>query len=316
MRLLVCHRDAGSQRYFARLAPLLAEFEIVESPPGVPPGPLENVDALLAAGPVGRAEMERGTFRFIQTVTSGYDHIDLAAATGRGIRVANVPAGESGNAESVAELAILLILALSRRLAQAERAVREGLLAQPLGQALLGKTACIIGLGAVGLALASRLHAFGMTITATRRDATKPAPGFVQVFAVDRIDAAVAGADYVIVCARAAEDNAGLIGAPELASMKKGAILINVARGSLVDPAALLAALQSGHLRGAGLDVFWQEPVDVSHPLLQLEQVLATPHIGGVTDVNLSRTMEIVARNLKRFAAGETPNYLVNGKAQ
>src|SRR5579871_4324831 len=271
-----------------RLAAVLpAGVELINSPTSHDVGDLDGVGAVVALGKIDRAMMQRGTFGLIQTVGTGYDNIDLTAATELGIWVAHLPASKTGNAESVAELAILLMLALSRRLSVSEANLRQGRWAQPVGRALLGKAACLIGLGDIGLALAERLHAFGMKLTATRRNLAKGGPEYVRVYAAEAFADAVHDADYVIVCARADATNVHLIDAHVIRAIKPGAILINIARGSLVDHDALREALESGHLRGAGLDVFWEEPVNPDHPLFKMDQVLATPHIAGVTDVNL-----------------------------
>lgn len=312
MTVLVCHRDHGSRRLIERLAPLLPGITLLDSPPGAPVGPLDGVDALLAIGPVDRVPMESGSFGFIQTVGTGYEHIDLAAATALGIWVAHVPSSLTGNAESVAEHAILLMLAVSRHLPAALPGLREQRWAQPVGRALLGKSACVVGLGSVGLAVAERLRAFGMSVSATRRNFDAGAPGYVRLYLESQLPQALSEADFAILCLRAAAENTNLFGPAMLAAMKPGAILINVARGSLVDETALAVSIESGHLRGAGLDVFWEEPADPANPLLGLPQVVATPHIAGVTDVNLASTFRLVAENLQRYRTGGTPRHLVN----
>jgi phosphoglycerate dehydrogenase-like enzyme len=320
MNVLVCHRDHGSRKLVERLAPLLPGITLLDSPPGEPVGPVEGipiqgVDALLAIGPVDRSVMEAGRFAFIQTVGTGYEHIDLAAANELGIWVANVPSSETGNAESVAEHAILLMLALARQLPAAQQGLREKRWAQPVGRALLGKTACVVGLGSLGLALAERLRGFGMKITATRWNFARGAPAYIHLHPEDQLRQALSSADYAILCLRASTQNTRLFDAAMLAAMKPGAVLINVARGSLIDEDALAASIRAGHLRGAGLDVFWDEPADPGHPLFQLPQVIATPHIAGVTDINLTRTFQVVAENLQRYRKGETPLHLVTHPA-
>jgi len=312
MKVLVCHRDHGSRKLIERLTPLIPNITLVDCPPGAPVGPLEGIDAILAIGHIDRAAMEAGRFGFVQTVGTGYEHVDLEAATDLGIRVAHIPSSETGNAESVAEHAILLMLAVSRHLPAAIEGLRERRWAQPVGRALLGKTACVVGLGSAGLAVAHRLHGFGMKITATRRQFEKGAPLYVHLYREEHLRQAIGEADYTILCLRASAHNAGLFDAGMLAAMKRGAILINIARGSLIDEDALVAALQSGHLRGAGLDVFRDEPADPGRPLFQLPQVIATPHVAGVTDVNLARTFQLLAENLERYRKGEMPRYLVN----
>jgi phosphoglycerate dehydrogenase-like enzyme len=312
MKVLICHRDHGSQKLVQRLATLLPGIELVDSPPGAPIGPLPGVDALLAIGKVDRAAMQEGRFGFIQTVGTGYDHIDIAAANQLGIWVAHVPSSETGNAESVAEHAILLMLAVSRQLPAAQNGLREGRWAQPVGHALLGKTACVVGLGSIGLAVAERLHSFAMKLSATRNNFEKGAPPYVRLYRQAQLAEALGDADYAILCLRAGPENTRLFDAEVLAAMKPGAILINIARGSLIDEDALLASLESRHVRGAGLDVFWEEPVDARHPLFHLPQVIATPHIAGVTDVNLARMFQLLAENLHRYHRGEMPRHLIN----
>ncbi|HXB67638.1 MAG TPA: NAD(P)-dependent oxidoreductase [Candidatus Acidoferrales bacterium] len=321
MKVLVCHRDHGSRKLVERLAPLLPGITLLDSPPGEPVRPLEgillkDIDALLAIGPVDRSVMEAGRFAFIQTVGTGYEHIDLAAAGELGIWVAHVPSAETGNAESVAELAILLMLALARQLPAAQQGLREKRWAQPVGRALLGKTACVVGLGSVGLAVAERLRAFGMKLTATRWNFDKGAPAYVHLYPENQLPQALSQADYAVLCLRASGQNTRLFGAAMLAAMKPGAVLINVARGSLIDENALVASIHAGHLlRGAGLDVFWDEPADPGHFLFHLPQVIATPHIAGVTDVSLAGTFQVVAENLQRYRKGETPLHLVTHPA-
>jgi phosphoglycerate dehydrogenase-like enzyme len=306
MNVLLRHRDDGSRKLIQRLAPLLSDVQLVESPPGEEIGNLDEIDALIAIGPVDRAAIERGRFGFIQTMGTGYDHIDLEAATELGVYVAHLPASQTGNAQSVAEHAILLMLALARRLNDAQQNVRQGRWAQPVGRALLGKTVCIVGLGDLGLALAERLRGFKMTIQAMRRDPGKGAPAYVRLVSSPQ------DADFVILCARPNADNLHMVNREWLAAMKQGAVLINVARGSLVDEQALSDALASGHIGGAGLDVFEEEPANPANPLLSQPRILATPHIAGVTDVNLQRSFQCLAENLQRYANGEVPRFLVN----
>lgn len=312
MRILVCHRDSGSQKLVGVLAAASPQFEWQECAPGQPVGPLDGINALIAVGPVREQDIAKGQFGLIQTIGTGYDNVDIAAATRLGVWVANMPASRTGNAESVAEHAILLMLALSRRLSVAEAAFREQRWAQPLGIALYGKRACLAGLGDVGTVLAERLHAFGMQVVATRRHRSKGGPEYVRVFGAEDLREAASTADYVIVCARPGEGSDKIVDGAVLAGLKAGAILINIARGSLVDHEALLGALQSGHLGGAGLDVFWEEPADPGHPLFALPNVIATPHVAGVTDVNMTQTLRLVAENLNRYARGDVPEFLVN----
>jgi phosphoglycerate dehydrogenase-like enzyme len=273
-------------------------------------GPLDA--AFTAGGAVTRALLEREPIGFVQTIGTGFENVDLAAATELGVWVANLRSAATGNADSVAEHAVLLMLALARKLPIATERLRRGEWAQPTGTALLGKLACIVGLGDIGTAITLRLAPFGMRLVATRRDPARGGPPGVRVLAASALSEAVREADFVIVSARASAENRTLIDAKVIAAMKPGAFVINVARGSLVELDALQAALESGHLAGAGLDVFPQEPIDPAHPILRLPQVIATPHIAGVTDVNLARSIEKVADNFSRYIRGERPEFLLN----
>ena len=262
-----------------------------------------------AVGPVREQDLERGNFGFIQTVGTGYDNVDLAAATKLGVWVANIPASRTGNADvSGRARAILLMLALSRQLGAVEANLLNQRWAQPLGLALYRKRACLIGLGDVGSALAERLHAlWNADCRDCRRDAARRryAP-YVRVLPAEELREAVSAADYVIVCARPGEKNEPVLDKAMLAALKPKAIVINIARGSLVDHDALLDGLRSGRLGGAGLDVFWEEPADPAQPLFALPNVIATPHIAGVTGcVNMTQTLRLMAENLNRYARGD-----------
>jgi D-3-phosphoglycerate dehydrogenase len=138
------------------------------------------------------------------------------------------------------------------------------------------------------------------------------APPGVDAYSTDRLHDAVRDADYVIVCAPGSKENEHLINAGVLASMKDGAIVINVARGTLVDEAALAGAIQSGHIAAAGLDVLSVEPADPGNPLLAYPQALITPHIAGATDVMLGGTIDYLARVIDDLVAGKKPSSVLN----
>jgi D-3-phosphoglycerate dehydrogenase len=134
----------------------------------------------------------------------------------------------------------------------------------------------------------------------------------ITVFHTTQLKQAVSDADYVVLCVRASEQNKNIMNAETLAAMKKGAILVNIARGTLVDEAALFDAVKSGHIAAAGLDVMQKEPVDKHNPLLTLPQVLITPHVAGATDITLQGMAEYAAMVINDFAAGKKPEALVN----
>jgi phosphoglycerate dehydrogenase-like enzyme len=275
---------------------------------------LAGVDVVVPYGAkIDRSIIDRGSFGLIQQFGVGLETVDVQAATERGVWVARVPSAHTGNAESVAEHAILLMLALSRKASELPDSVCKRVIGEPAGIALAGKTACIIGLGGVGAALARRLQAFDMRLRGVRAQALVGAPSGVgmKVFPAAQLHAALADADYVIVCSTMDATNINMINSAALLSMKKGAFLINVARGGLVETPALEAALAAGHLAGAGLDVVAEEPIDPASPLLK-HNVIVTPHVAGVTDVSYDGIAREVANNLRRYERGEPPLYAVN----
>jgi phosphoglycerate dehydrogenase-like enzyme len=260
--------------------------------------------------------IRQGTFGLIQQYGVGLETVDISAATANGVMVARIPSEESGNAASVAEHTILLMLMLSKRWNEVVRTRKPGLQTRwgsPTGQAMLGKTVCIVGLGGIGRELARRLAGFKVMIVTVDEHPGRTVPGvdIARSFPLSRLCEAVGEADYVVLCINYTPDRFHLFGVKEIAAMKKGAFLVNVARGGLLDPVALLASLRTGQVAGAGLDVFWDEPVDMTHPIFS-ENVIATPHIGGVTDVSYEGIAQAFAENMRRYAAGETPLYLAN----
>lgn len=313
MRILFCTEDFPSGP--RRLAALLPTDEVVACSPGSVLQHLEAVDILVPiVTPIGREIFEQGQFGLVQQFGVGLETVDVEAATRTGVWVARVPSAGTNNAESVAEHTVLLMLALSRHLPQARTALEAQRFGQPEGVALLGKTACIVGLGDIGTALAVRLRAFGMNIIAIREHPERgslPATGIERVCGPDDLHCVLGSADYVAICIKYSERDHHFVDRAALAAMKPGAFLINIARGGLVDPEALLAALESGHLAGAGLDVFWEEPVDPKHPLFR-HNVIATPHIAGVTDASYTGIARAVAQNIERYRRGEVPLYVVN----
>jgi len=253
--------------------------------------------------------MDATQCRLIQQWGSGLEGVDLAAARARGIWVANVPASGS-NADSVAEHCLLLTLALLRRLPEAVANVRSGVLGTPVGVMLGGRTVCLYGLGATALSLARRLKPFDVRLVGITRD---PDASKVAAYALDRCyasdqrDECLAETDVLVVCSRLCAETRGMIGAAALAALRPGAILVNAARGALVDYSALYDALSSRRLAGAALDVFWQEPIAPDDPLLLLPNLMATPHVAGVTDRSYADIADVFVANIERLRRGEPP---------
>jgi phosphoglycerate dehydrogenase-like enzyme len=284
----------------------LPEDEVLDCSPQEVSEVAQHVEVLIPImARVTDAALGSPRLRLVQQFGAGLEGVDIEAASRRGVYVANVPSGETANADSVAEHAILLMLALARRLPRAQDNLRERRIGAPMGTTLMGKTAAIVGFGGIGRALARRLRALGMrTVAVSRRGPRGDDDGVDLHVPTSDLRGALSQADFVIVATPLTEETTGLIGKDAFANMKRGAFLINVARGPVVDRAAFLDALQSGKLAGAGLDVFWEEPPDPADPLFSFE-VVATPHIGGATDVSLQGIAREVAANVNRLRRGE-----------
>jgi phosphoglycerate dehydrogenase-like enzyme len=317
LNILFC--DDGYSEARRRLALELPEHSIEAVAAGDVQTHLDGVDVIVPyMARIDAAVINAGSFGLVQQFGVGLETVDVDAATRAGVWVARIPSGGTGNAESVAEHALLLMLALARKLPQAAAAMRDGRLGEPAGRALAGKTACIVGIGAAGAALAVRLAALNMRLIAVRKNLAGPSPAnvaFAQTFDVQRLADAVREADFLIITARYDASAKHLVDRRIFAAMKPGAYLVNVARGGFVDHAALADELRSGRLAGAGLDVIEGEPVAPTHPLLALN-VIATPHVAGVTDLSYEGIAREVAGNVRRFARGEAPCYAVNAIAK
>ncbi len=221
----------------------------------------------------------------------GLDNVDADAATKRGIIVMNVPAG---NTISTAEHTMSMLMALARRIPQAHAHVRQGLWerAKFVGTELFGKTLGIVGLGKIGTEVAKRAQAFGMRVIAYDPFLSSERAQQLEVQVTD-LKTIYAEADFITVHTPLTAETRHLIGAKEIASMKRGVRLLNCARGGIIDEAALREALASGHVAGAAIDVYEQEPPK-DNPLLAMDQVVATPHLGASTqEAQLNVAIEV-----------------------
>lgn len=241
--------------------------------------------------------------KLIQKIGVGVNTIDLDAAKARRIAVCNLP---GTNSQAVAELALLLMLACLRKLPAYDAAVRAGrgwalptAMQDGLGE-LSGRTVGLVGYGAVPQALAPVLRALGCRVLYTARAARV---GMEADFRA--LPDLLAEADVISLHVPQTGETENMIDAAALGRMKPGAILINTARGGLVDEAALVTALASGHLAAAGLDVFAREPSPPENPLFALENVVLAPHIGWLTGGTFARSFSIAAENCRRLASGE-----------
>lgn len=235
-------------------------------------------------------------------------NVDVDAATAAGVPVLRAPAR---NADAVAELAVALLLALSRKVLPGDRDVRElqvfrdGTIPYQRfrGWEIAGRRAALIGYGAVGRALGWRLRGLGMEVVAY--------DPYVEEAEHD-LKAVVAGADVISLHAAVTPETVGFFGAEQFSWARPGAVFLNTARAKLHDMDALVEALGSGHIGGAGLDHFEGEVLPEGHPLLSMENVVLTPHIGGATAETEARGAQMVAADLSRLLSGRQPVHIVN----
>jgi phosphoglycerate dehydrogenase-like enzyme len=311
MKILFCGETfPAAPRLLEQFLPVSGIDEIAVSPSAALPTALDGVDVVVPLmSRVDAALMDAGRFRLVQQWGAGLDGVDLDAARSRGIWVANVPAS-GGNADSVAEHTILLILATLRQLTSAQANLRRGVLGAPLGTMLAGRTVTLFGLGAIARALVRRLRAFGVHLVGITRD---PAAPKVRELALDAAyslqdrDTALAQTDILVLCLPLSEETRGVIGDDAFAALPPGAFLVNPARGALVDYDALYTTLTQGRLGGVGLDVYWQEPIAPDDPLLAFPNVIATPHIAGITDRSYDEIAKVVVENIERLRRGQPP---------
>lgn len=265
---------------------------------------MTDADVLLhVLAPVNAAAIAGApALRLVQKIGVGIDAIDLEAAKARGIAVCNMP---GTNTQAVVELVLTLLFACLRRVVPVDGETRAGR-GWPLRADLLdglgevsGRTVGLIGYGAVGRRLRPVLEALGARVVASdpyAKDAN------IEMLGVEDL---LAEADVVSLHAPLTPETTGLLDARRIALMQRGAIVINTARGPLIDEPALVDALQSGQLAAAGLDVFSSEPPPADSALLSLPNVVVTPHVAWLTEGTWRRSLEVVAENCRRLAAGE-----------
>jgi len=263
---------------------------------------MEDADALLhVLEPVTAAVIAAAPrLRLIQKIGVGVNTIDLDAARAHGAAVCNMP---GSNSQAVAEAALLLMLAALRRAVTVDRQTREGQgwrmdadAFDRMGE-LGGRTVGLVGYGAIPRLLAPVLRALGAQVVHTSR--TAGGDGWLPLGEL------LARSDVVSLHVPLTAATAQLIDADSIARMKPGAVLVNTARGGLVDEPALVAALRSGRIRAAGLDVFATEPAPASNPLFSMDNVIVAPHVAWLTPETLDRSIRIAMENCRRLRGGE-----------
>jgi len=314
LRVLVASRSFGPHcpEALARLRE--AGCELLANPWGRSPSEEEllarigDADVLVSGTePVtARVLAAAPRLRLIAKHGVGFENIDLEAARARGLPVCL--AGDA-IADSVADMALALLLALARQIPQGDRAVRAGGWPRVVGTELRGKRLGVVGLGKIGKGVCRRAKGFGMELLAYD---LCPDSAFAKSWGVEllELDDLLARADVVSLHAPVTAETRGLIGERALALMRPGALLVNTARGELVDEAALYAALRDRRLGGAASDVFLREPPGDS-PLLTLDSFIAAPHSAGQTKDGLRRMGEVTADNILRVLAGAEPLHRV-----
>jgi phosphoglycerate dehydrogenase-like enzyme len=313
LRLAFLTRPEDIEPWYSDLsAALPAGCALVQFAPDEPvAGQLDGVRVVVDNGGHGTATVidaaaEAGVGLWL-AMTTGLDQLDVGRIRQHGIRIANTPGQFSATA--LAEHALLLMLCLARELQAATLYLRRGVLHRPLGRELAGATLGLIGFGQSGRGLGQRATALGMRVRAI--DPVVPSLDEQRQLGIDwlggtqKLSQLLVESDFVSLHVPLNAQTRQLIGAKELATMRESACLINVARGELVDEAALIEALETGSIAGAGIDVYASEPPDPQHPLLQLGNVVATPHIAGMTRGTSRRRAAACAENVRRFIARE-----------
>lgn len=302
-----------------RLGSLLgANFVIEEYEPACPlAAQVGDADVLLVRDvPITREVIESAPrLKLIQRPGDHLPMIDLAFAAERGVSVSRFPARIQGvPTRAVAEHAFHLLLMLAKLQWRSRMSVKAGRVGTPKTIQVAGKTLGLIGLGNTGEELARLAVPFGLSVIAVKRsadDATARELGLRWLGTFERLPELLARSDFISLHLPQTPQTVDFIGEREIARMKDGAFIINISRAHIMNKKALNDALRTGHLGGAGLDVWWQEPADPADPLLAMPQVILTPHIAGDTEEAEQRLAELTADNVHRLACGEAPRYVI-----
>lgn len=276
---------------------------------------IADADAVITrnAGLNRAAMMAAPKLKVLGNHGTGYDPVDVAYANEIGLPIVNTP---YANVQSVAEQAIAQMFAVAKRIREGDRAVREGRFDYryaPAFHELSGRTLGVVGFGKIGRRTAEIAKAaFGMPILVHSPSVPAAEIEAAGMEPVATLDELLRRADIVSLHQRLTDATRAQFNEDKLALMKKGSILVNTARGALVDPAALIAAVESGHLLGAAMDVFDPEPLPVDHPYTSCDGIVLSPHTGGATGEAMARTATETARQVIDVLQGRKPEWLVN----
>jgi glyoxylate reductase len=281
---------------------------------------LPEASAVFALPPTDRFDPEAmdaaPKLKVISGFGVGYDYVNVPEATKRGILVCNTPGTLT---ETMADYTWALLFAAARRVGEGDRYTRSGNWGtyNPglfLGMDVTGSTIGIIGMGAIGAAVARRASGFNTRIlysSRSRKPEVEAATGAEYV----EMDDVLRQADFVLLTTALTPETRGLIGERELGLMKRSAVLVNTARGAVTDELALAAALKSGQIAGAAIDVYVQEPIPADHPLLGCETAVLMPHVGSATHATRGRMSRVACENILAVLKGEKPRFMVNPEA-
>ena len=302
----------------SRIARLLEPEFVVEEfdPARTLAQQVDNADVLLVRSlPVTREVIDAAPrLRLIQRPGVHLEGVDLDYAAAKKIPVCNVPASLTHGGEDVAEHVMFLALALAKRYREALISLDKRQVGTPSTHVLRGKVLGIVGLGRTGSAVVPMARGFGMRIWAVKRSVgagMREAMGLEWLETERHLPELLGESDFVSLHVPLNKETEELIGAAEIALMKPGAFLINVARGRVIDRDALRSALGEGRLAGAGLDVFWDEPIDPADPLLAMPNVIATPHVANMTLETIETIARSAADNIRRVQEGLPPMYQI-----
>jgi lactate dehydrogenase-like 2-hydroxyacid dehydrogenase len=300
--------EVGDALAEARLA-IASPADVAAMAPAARRRLLESVHVVFGPGPFTRADIKAAQrLRVISLASSGYESLDVEAATAHGIVVTHAPT--RAGTESVADLTIALLLAVARQIPQLAQRLREGEWQRPLGAAVWRKTLGIVGFGRIGAAVARRARGFEMEVLTLAHHADDPRARELGVGCVP-LDELLRRSDFVSLHGRYSPESHHLIGRAQLRAMRSTAYLINTARPGLVDQAALLDALRQGWIAGAALDVYEGEP-DPDTPFARLPNVVVTPHLGNRTREGVIDVVRHSIANAAAVLRGERPVDVVN----
>ncbi|WP_435175537.1 D-2-hydroxyacid dehydrogenase [Halorussus sp. AFM4] len=241
--------------------------------------------------------------RWVQSLSAGVDHFPQEEFADAGVALTSA----SGvHAEPIGEQVLAYLLAFERNVQKGMAQKHRGVWENYGGRELRDETVGVLGLGAIGGRVAELASAFGTEVLGTKRDPETAPEAVDEAFGPDGLYEVLARSDYVVVALPLTDETRGLIGDDEVRTMRSSAVLVNVARGEIVDQDALTEALQEGHLRGAALDVFEEEPLPADSPLWDLSNVILTPHMAGSTPHYYDRCADLFAGNYEAFVAGDT----------